>query len=127
VIAPIRAFPAEFGLHLRRTCTAIGKSWTVWLRALRRLSKFRRGPAVEHSKIKVFVSHVLEGWDALVQGGWRGPALGAVFNIGFDMLTLNFLFWAAGYRMSAVLLLAGYGVPQLLGKATLILGGAGLG
>jgi glycosyltransferase 2 family protein len=90
------------------------------------LSKFRRGPAVEHSKIKIFVSHLLEGWDALVHGGWRGPALGAVFNIGFDMLTLNFLFWAAGYRISAALLLAGYGVPQLLGKATLILGGAGL-
>jgi uncharacterized protein (TIRG00374 family) len=90
------------------------------------LSKFRRGPRVEHSKLKVSVAHLLEGWDALVHGGWRGPALGAVFNIGFDILTLDFLFWAGGYRISAALLLAGYGVPQLLGKATLILGGAGL-
>jgi glycosyltransferase 2 family protein len=90
------------------------------------LSKFRRGSSVEHSKIKVTVAHLLEGWDALVHGGWRRPALGAVFNVGFDMLTLNFLFWAAGYRISPALLLAGYGVPQLLGKATLILGGAGL-
>jgi uncharacterized protein (TIRG00374 family) len=89
------------------------------------IAKFRRRP-VEHSKIETAVVHLLEGWDALVQGGWRGPALGAGLNTGFDMLTLSFLFWAAGYGVSAAVLLAGYGVPQLLGKATVILGGAGL-
>jgi uncharacterized protein (TIRG00374 family) len=89
------------------------------------VAKLRRKP-VEYSKIEIAVVHLLEGWDALVQGGWRGPALGAVLNTGFDMLTLSFLFWAAGYRVGAALLLAGYGVPQLLGKATVILGGAGL-
>lgn len=90
------------------------------------LAKFRRGHPVEHSRIAAAVAHLLEGWDGLVQGGWRRPALGAFCNIGFDMLTLNFLFWAAGYRVSAAVLIAGYGVPQLLGKATVILGGAGL-
>ena len=89
------------------------------------VAKLRRKP-VEHSKIETAVIHLLESWDALVQGGWRGPALGAVLNTGFDMLTLSFLFWAAGYRVTATILIAGYGVPQLLGKATVILGGAGV-
>ncbi|MGE5323996.1 MAG: lysylphosphatidylglycerol synthase transmembrane domain-containing protein [Actinomycetota bacterium] len=81
---------------------------------------------VEPVKIEIAVAHLLEGWDALVQGGWRGAALGAVVNIGGDMLTLSFLFLAAGNRMNAALLLAGYGVPQLVGKLTVILGGAGV-
>ena len=81
---------------------------------------------VEPVKIEIAVAHLLEGWDALVQGGWRGAALGAVVNIGGDMLTLSFLFLAAGNRMNASLLLAGYGVPQLVGKLTVILGGAGV-
>ena len=81
---------------------------------------------VEPVKIEIVVVHLLEGWDALVQGGWRGAALGAIVNIGGDMLTLGFLFLAAGNSMNAVLLLAGYGVPQLIGKLTVILGGAGV-
>ena len=81
---------------------------------------------VQPVKIEIAVAHLLEGWDALVQGGWRGAALGAIVNIGGDMLTLGFLFLAAGNRISAVLLLAGYGVPQLIGKLTVILGGAGV-
>ena len=81
---------------------------------------------VEPVKIEIAVAHLLEGWDALVQGGWRGAVLGAVVNIGGDMLTLGLLFLAAGNRMNAALLLAGYGVPQLVGKLTVILGGAGV-
>jgi uncharacterized protein (TIRG00374 family) len=89
------------------------------------IAKIRRKP-VDHSKIESVVVHLLEGWDALVRGGWRTPVLGAVLNTGFDMLTLGFLFSAAGYRADASILLAGYGLPQLLGKSTVILGGAGV-
>jgi hypothetical protein len=42
------------------------------------------------------------------------------------MLTLEFLFWSADYHVSPAVLVAGYGVPQLLGKATVILGGIGV-
>jgi len=72
------------------------------------------------------VARLLDGWDALLQGGWRGPALGAVLNTGFDMLTLAFLFLAAGHGVTIAVLVAGYGVPQLLGKLTVILGGIGV-
>jgi len=69
---------------------------------------------------------LLEAWDALLQGGWHGPVLGALLNIGFDMLTLAFLFLAAGRGVNLAILVAGYGVPQLLGKLTVILGGVGV-
>lgn len=52
--------------------------------------------------------------------------MGAILNTSFDVVTLGFLFWAANYRISAAILLAGYGIPQLLGKFTVILGGVGV-
>jgi glycosyltransferase 2 family protein len=85
-----------------------------------------RRKQVEEAKIDMAAGHLLEGWDALVQRGWRGAALGAVVNTGCDMLTLGFLFVATGTPINAALLLAGYGVPQLIGKLTVILGGAGV-
>jgi glycosyltransferase 2 family protein len=89
------------------------------------VAKLRRRP-IDDFTVKITVGHLLAAWDALVQGGWRGSALGTVVNIGSDMLTLGFLFWAAGFPVSGSLLLAAYGVPQLLGKLTVILGGAGV-
>jgi uncharacterized protein (TIRG00374 family) len=80
----------------------------------------------DRSKISAALRHLFEGWDTLLRGGWRGPALGAVLNTGFDMLTLALLFLAAGYRVNPAVLVAGYGVPQLLGKLTVILGGVGV-
>jgi uncharacterized protein (TIRG00374 family) len=53
--------------------------------------------------------------------------LGAIANIGFDMLTLYFLFVAAGYNVSLGILFAGYGLPFILGKmAFLFPGGVGV-
>jgi uncharacterized membrane protein YbhN (UPF0104 family) len=83
--------------------------------------KVRDRPATQAA-----VGLLLEGWDALLQGGWHGPALNALLNIGFDMLTLAFLFLAAGHGVNIAVLVAGYGVPQLLGKLTVILGGIGV-
>lgn len=97
-----------------------------WATATGRFAARLLRKPVEPAKIEIAVVHLLEGWDALVQGGWRRAALGAIVNIGGDMLTLGFLFLASGNRMNAVLLLAGYGVPQLIGKLTVILGGAGV-
>lgn len=46
----------------------------------------------EPVRIEIAVAHLLEGWDALVQGGWRGAALGAIVNIGGDMFTTRLSF-----------------------------------
>ena len=42
------------------------------------------------------------------------------------MVTSAFLFLSAGHSISLLVLVAGYGVPQLLGKLTVILGGIGV-
>jgi glycosyltransferase 2 family protein len=88
-------------------------------------AKFRRKP-FDRAKVEVAVGYLLEGWDELWRVGWHGPMVGTFLNIGFDMLTLGLLFRAAGCRLSAAALLAGYGIPQILGKFTVILGGVGV-
>ena len=75
---------------------------------------------------EVATGRLLEAWDNLLQAGCRGPATGAALNTGFDMLTLAFLFLSAGHGVSRMVLLAAYGVPQLFGKLTVILGGVGV-
>lgn len=77
-------------------------------------------------------AEVVDHVDALVncgvvlRTGWHGPAVGAVLNIGFDMFTLYVLFLAAGYQLPISMLLAGYGVPLLVGRLPITPGGAGL-
>jgi hypothetical protein len=46
------------------------------------------------------IEHLLEGWDGLLQGGWHGPVPGALLTTGFDMLTVAFLFLAAGHGVN---------------------------
>jgi len=106
-------------LVYREKLLAMAMGITGFLAKLRH--KVQDRPATEAA-----VGLLLEGWDALLEGGWRGPVLGALINIGFDMLTLAFLFLATGHGVTVAVLVAGYGVPQLLGKITVILGGVGV-
>jgi uncharacterized membrane protein YbhN (UPF0104 family) len=59
-------------------------------------------------------------------GGWRGPVLGALLYVGFDLLTLASLFIATGYPVRPAIVLAGYGLPLVLGKLTVLPGGVGI-
>jgi hypothetical protein len=77
-------------------------------------------------KTEAAVGKLFRAWYMLHTGGWRGPALGAVLNVVFDMLTLYFLFIAAGHAISPGILLVGYGLPQLFGKMTFLPGGIGV-
>jgi uncharacterized protein (TIRG00374 family) len=73
------------------------------------------------------MGRLFKALDALRTGGWRRPALGSLLNISFDMLTLYFLFVAAGFPVKAGVLLTGYGLPLLLGRmAFLVPGGVGV-
>ena len=94
-------------------------------RLLARRDKLRRRPHNPHGA-QEFVDQMQNTWMALRLGGWRGPSLGALLNTGFDLLTLYFLFWAAGYQISFGMLLTGYGVPLLLGKVSFLPGGVGI-
>jgi uncharacterized protein (TIRG00374 family) len=72
------------------------------------------------------VERLFGAWDTLRTGGWHGPALGAAANVAFDMGTLYLLFVAARYPVSPGVLLAGYGLPLLLGKVSFLPGGVGI-
>lgn len=85
-----------------------------------------RRRAIDRHATEVSIGRLIEAWDKLLEGGWRGPAIGAALNTGFDILTLAFLFLSAGHGVPLLILIAGYGVPQLLGKLTVILGGVGV-
>ena len=70
---------------------------------------------------------LFKAWDVLFIGGWQRPLLGAGMKIGFDILTLYFLFIAAGYQVGLGVLLTGYEIPILLGKMVFLTpGGVGV-
>ena len=72
-------------------------------------------------------SDMFEAWDALWHGTCHRPVEGAFLNVVFDMLPLYFLFVAAGKNVTAGMLLAGYGLPLLLGKVAFVIpGGVGV-
>jgi uncharacterized protein (TIRG00374 family) len=55
------------------------------------------------------------------------PVLAAdALSVVFDALTLWFAFWAAGVALSPGIMLAGYAVPNLAGKLSVLPGGVGV-
>jgi len=60
-------------------------------------------------RIKSYLAGLFNAVNILLAGGWRGPLLGAVLNVAFDMLTLYLLFFAARNPISLGVLLTGYG------------------
>jgi len=93
-----------------------------------RLNK-RLSPRFRRSRRRVAgsLSNFFASWDAMLAGHFYRPVLGAFLNVGFDALTLYFLFLAVGEPVSPGVLLAGYGLPLLLAKmAFMIPGGVGV-
>lgn len=83
--------------------------------------------AYDPTPIRNAMNNIYVGLSLLRNKGWVRPAIGAAVNIGFDMLTLYFLFIAAGDTINPGALLAGYGLAFLLGKiAFLFPGGVGV-
>ena len=73
------------------------------------------------------VDEIFAMWDLFMQKGWRKPLLTTFMIYGFDLLALYFLFLAANQPISPRILLIGYGLPQLLGKAAFVIpGGVGV-
>lgn len=92
----------------------------------RRWATLRHKP-FEPEKTLVSITQLAHSGHSLHHGQWRGPVLGAIANIGFDILTLYFLFIAAGYNVNVGILFAGYGLPFILGKLAFLLpGGVGV-
>lgn len=66
---------------------------------------------------------VRDAWLKLRSGAWAHVAIRSILTIAFDMLTLYFAFVAAHQPLHFSVLLAGYGVPILLGRTSFLPGG----
>ncbi len=69
------------------------------------------------------VERAEQTWQTMRTGGWIQPALCSAMVLTFDLLCLRYSFLAAGQTPKLSLLLAGYGVPILLGRASFLPGG----
>ena len=96
----------------------------VWLAS--RWAALRHQP-YQSKETMAAVEKIIVAWKSLGNGKWRRPVFGAIANLGFDMLTLYFLFIAAGQNVSLGVLFAGYGLPFILARmAFLFPGGLGV-
>jgi uncharacterized membrane protein YbhN (UPF0104 family) len=108
-----------WGVHHRPQLTALA------VRVANRWAALRRRP-YDPATTEAVTGRLFSAWDTLRTGGWRGPALSAGLNIALGMLALYFLFVAAGHTVSPGVLLAGYGLPLLLGRVSFLPGGVGI-
>jgi uncharacterized membrane protein YbhN (UPF0104 family) len=108
-----------WGVHHRSQLVALAVRMGEWWAKLRRR-------AYDPAPTQAALGRLFNAWDTLRAGGWRGPAVGAAANVVFDMGTLYLLFIAAGHAVSPGVLLAGYGLPLLLGKISFLPGGVGI-
>jgi uncharacterized protein (TIRG00374 family) len=85
------------------------------------------GRAYDAAPIRNVINNIYIGLKLLLNGRWKAPVLGAGINIIFDMLTLYFLFMAAGHAANPGVLVAGYSVAILLQRGVFFIpGGIGV-
>lgn len=97
-----------------------------WLEALAQrvgglLKRIR--PSMKETVLLETVKRAEATWDTMKRGGWVRPASCSLMVLTFDLLCLRYAFLAAGQPLKISLLLAGYGVPILLGRASFLPGG----
>jgi uncharacterized protein (TIRG00374 family) len=97
-----------------------------WLRAISiraaRLMK-RLRPKWDDARLLGAPEAASDVWQKMRGGGWIRPACCSLMVLAFDILCLRYAFLAAGHSLHFSLLLAGYGVPLLLGRASFLPGG----
>jgi len=77
--------------------------------------------------IQKTIDDLYADWDVLHQSKWQLLVLGGFLVIICDIMTLYFLFVAAGNNISLGVLLSGYALPLLLGRIAFIFpGGVGI-
>lgn len=90
-----------------------------------RVARFikRVRPSSDPSILVEGVRRAVVTWRTMRRGGWAAPITSSLLVLTFDLLCLRYAFVATGYQVKFHLLLAGYGVPILLGRASFIPGG----
>ena len=118
IIVVAALFVIGWGLRHQAQVRALAeRAYGLWTRLWRKPFNSE----VVHSTMDELFSSI----SLLLKGNWREPLLWSALNVGFDSATLVFLFHAVRRPAMAGLLLAGYALPQLLGKVLMLPGGVG--
>jgi len=81
----------------------------------------------DENRLKNQLNEIFAAWDLLLSKGWKKPLLAVSLTYGFDIAALFFLFAAGNKWINPGVLLIGYGLPLLLGKAAFVIpGGVGI-
>jgi uncharacterized membrane protein YbhN (UPF0104 family) len=107
-------------LQLFAAAALIGMAWSIRHKT-RVLRLIRKTPVKFRSAVKNMFASI----QLLSKRRWREPLLYSALNVGFDAAALWFLFRAVQHPIGMSALLAGYAIPQLLGKVLLLPGGVG--
>jgi glycosyltransferase 2 family protein len=91
----------------------------------RQWARFRR-KTYQPRETRESTRRLSDALNLLVAGKWRVPVFGDLMSAVFDFLTLYVMFWAAGYHLSPLPAIAGYGLPNLAGKLSIFPGGVGV-
>jgi uncharacterized protein (TIRG00374 family) len=95
--------------------SSLGRRWARW----------RKKP-FDPEVAENLVARLVDTWIILINGGWRGPFFGATMMVLLDMAVLGLVFAAAGHPVTLAVLLAGYGLPMLIGRLPIVPGGVGI-
>lgn len=97
--------------------------WMVALarHAARILKRIR--PTADEYLLTDAAERAAKTWKEMHGGGWIRPVVSSFLVLGFDLACLYFVFLAAGEHIHFTALVAGYGVPILLGRASFLPGG----
>lgn len=98
----------------------------IFLWIAEHLARLRHKP-FDPAPVSAEIESIFTAWDDLWKRKWLLLVFGALTNVSFDMLTLYFMFVAAGTNIGFDVLLTGYALPILLGRMIIILpGGVGV-
>ena len=102
------------------------KSLAISLSIVRAVFKFLKKD-FDEEKVSRQLSSMFLAWNFLVQEGWKGPMIGSMVSTFGDILTIFFLFIACGSPQSPLVVITGYGLPNLFGRMAFIIpGGVGV-
>lgn len=122
----ISLFLAAVGILLIVALRNQEKSIKITVSVLSAIYKFFK-KELPVGKVTRDVNNLFTAWNFLIQAGWKGPMRGSVISTFADILTIFFLFLACGNPVSMLVVITGYGLPNLFGRmAFMIPGGVGI-
>jgi glycosyltransferase 2 family protein len=101
----------------------IREEWmtAITLRLTRVMKRIR--PSADDYLLTDAADRATRAWQNMDGGRWIRPACCSLMVLTFDLLCLRYAFLASHQRVFLSTLIAGYGVPMLLGRASFLPGG----